>query len=75
VITDSAGNFSLPYSSFGLQDTLVLQSVGYATLQIPLTRLNQENIGVIHLFVQAAKQEAVVKSKYNRSLWFWKKIM
>jgi hypothetical protein len=75
VITDTAGNFSLPYSSFGLQDTLVLQSVGYATLQIPLTKLTQENLGIIHLFVQAAKQEAVVKSKYNRSLWFWKKIM
>ena len=75
VITDSAGNFVIPYSLFGIQDTLILQSVGYTTLQIPLTKLNQEALGVIHLFVQAAKQEAVVKSKYNRSLWFWRKIM
>ena len=75
VITDSAGNFSIPYSSFGIQDTLILQSVGYTSLQIPLSKLNEGSIGVIHLFVQAAKQEAVVKSKYNRSLWFWKKIM
>ncbi len=75
VITDSAGNFSIPYSSFGIQDTLILQSVGYTSLQIPLSKLNEGSIGVIHLFVQASKQEAVVKSKYNRSLWFWKKIM
>lgn len=75
VITDSAGNFSIPYSPFGLQDTLLLQSVGYTSLQIPLSKLNLESIGTIHLFVQAAKQEAVVKSKYNRSLWFWRKIM
>ncbi len=75
VITDSAGNFSIPYSAFGIQDTLILQSVGYSTLQIPLFKLNQESVGIVHLFVQAAKQEAVVKSKYNRSLWFWRKIM
>jgi hypothetical protein len=75
VITDSAGNFAIPYSPFGIQDTLLLQSVGYTSLQIPLSKLTQESVGVIHLFVQAAKQEAVVKSKYNRSLWFWRKIM
>lgn len=75
VITDSAGNFTLPYSVFGMQDTLIVQSVGYISLQIPLSKLNQESIGIIHLYVQAAKQEAVVKSKYNRSLWFWRKIM
>lgn len=75
VVTDSAGNFSIPYSPFGIQDTLLLQSVGYTSLKIPLNKLNQESLGVIHLFVQAAKQEAVVKSKYNRALWFWRKIM
>ncbi len=75
VITDSAGNFLIPYSPFGIQDTLILQSVGYMSLQIPLSKLTQESLGIIHLFVQAAKQEAVVKSKYNRSLWFWRKIM
>ncbi len=68
VTTDSAGHFNIPYSSFGLSDTLILQSIGYTSLKIPLSKLNQENLGVIHLFVQAAKQEAVVKSKYNRSL-------
>ena len=75
VVTDSAGNFSIPYSPFGIQDTLLLQSVGYTSLQIPLSKLTQESLGIIHLFVQAAKQEAIVKSKYNRSLWFWRKIM
>lgn len=75
VITDSAGNFLIPYSPFGIQDTLILQSVGYMSLQIPLSKLTQESLGTIHLFVQAAKQEAVVKSKYNRSLWFWRKVM
>ena len=75
VTTDSAGNFTITFSSFGLTDTLILQSVGYSSLKIPLTKLRLENLGTIHLMVEAAKQEAVVKSKYNRSLWFWKKIM
>jgi len=75
VITDSAGNFSLRYSSFGLKDTLIIKSVGYTILQIPLSKISNGSIGTIHLFVEASKQETVVKSKYNRSLWFWKKIM
>lgn len=75
VVTDSAGNFMIAKSSFGTADTLCIQSVGYNTLYIPISKIGNDNIGIIHLFVQAPKQEAVVKSKYNRSLWFWKKIM
>lgn len=75
VITDSAGNFTLALSFYGKEDTLLIQSVGYTSLYIPLTKLNNFDLGIIHLFVQAAKQEAVVKSKYNRALWFWRKIM
>lgn len=75
VLTDSVGNFTLPYSSFGIQDTLIFKSVGYVVLQIPLSKIKQDSIGVIHLVVQASSKEAVVRSKYNRSLWFWKKIM
>ncbi|MFY8165252.1 MAG: carboxypeptidase-like regulatory domain-containing protein, partial [Sediminibacterium sp.] len=75
VITDSAGNFILLKSVFGVDDTLKIQSVGYTTLYIPLVKINKEELGIIHLFVEASKQEVVVKSKYNRSLWFWRKIM
>jgi hypothetical protein len=75
VLTDSVGNFTLPFSSFGIQDTLIFKSVGYVVLLIPLSKIKQDSIGVIHLVVQASSKEAVVRSKYNRSLWFWKKIM
>ena len=75
VITDSAGSFVLAKSYYGTNDTLMIQSVGYTTLLIPVLKLNKDDLGIIHLFVQAPKQEVVVKSKYNRSLWFWKKII
>lgn len=75
VITDSAGNFKIFKSTFGTADTLSVESVGYTPLLIPLIKFNSDDLGILHLFVQAAKQEVVVKSKYNRSLWFWKKIM
>lgn len=75
VITDTSGNFIIPRSYFTSSDTLVIQSVGYTTLFIPAVKLNNSNLGIIHLFVAFSKQEIVVKSKYNRALWFWKKIM
>ena len=74
VLTDSAGNFILP-KWFSQNDSLRIQSVGYTPLTIPIAQLKKDDLGTIHLYVQAAKQEVVVKSKYNRSLWFWKKIM
>ena len=74
-ITDSVGNFSILKSYAGMEDTIVIQSVGYTTLMIPLKKFLSDDIGIVHLFVQAPKEEAVVKSKYNRSLWFWRKIM
>lgn len=40
VITDSAGNFILAQSIFGLNDTLIIESVGYTTLFIPVSKLN-----------------------------------
>ena len=70
VTTDSAGNFTIPYSIFGAADTLLLQSIGYTSLKIPLTKLNQENLGTIHLFVQAAKQEAVLILIFNLIILF-----
>jgi hypothetical protein len=75
VLSDSAGFFNIPFSFYGKEDSLFIQSVGYNPLYIPLTKLTSNNLGTVHLFVQAFKQEAVVKSKYNRALWFWKKIM
>ena len=75
VLTDSAGFFNIPFSFYGKEDSLLIQSVGYNPLYIPLTKLTSNDLGIVHLFVQAAKQEAVVKSKYNRALWFWRKIM
>jgi hypothetical protein len=75
ILTDSAGNFVLAQSVYGNSDTLKIQSVGYISLLIPVAKLNGLDMGTVHLFVEAPKQEAVVKSKYNRSLWFWRKIM
>lgn len=75
IITDSAGNFNLPKSSYNVDDTIFIQSVGYINLSISCIQLIQDDLGTIRLVVQASTTEAVVKSKYNRALWFWKKIM
>ncbi len=73
-MTDSAGKFSFYFSKFAT-DTLVISYVGYETYRLPLTdSVNNGNL-VILLQRGAAVNGVLVKSKYNKGLFLWKKIM
>ncbi len=75
VKTDSVGNFTVSLNSVDLRDTLILSSVGYISKMIPRDKITQANLGEIFLNIQPPIKEVVVSSKYNRGVWFWKKIM
>lgn len=76
VLTDSAGNFSISILKEKLPDTLEIISVSYITLKIPIDSLkNETNYFELKLEVAKPETEVVVKAKYSRSLWFWRKVM
>ncbi|MCX8473034.1 MAG: carboxypeptidase-like regulatory domain-containing protein, partial [Sediminibacterium sp.] len=75
VKTDSVGNFSVSTNFVALNDTLIISSVGFITKMIPKDKITQANLGDIFLNIQLPIKEVVVASKYNRGVWFWKKIM
>lgn len=75
VKTDSVGNFSVSTNFVALNDTLIISSVGFITKMIPKDKITQANLGDIFLNIQPPIKEVVVSSKYNRGVWFWKKIM
>jgi len=72
--SDSAGNFSFYISKFS-KDTLVVTYVGYATYKVPISDSVNNKIIVIQLQRGAANNGVVVKSKINKGLYLWKKIM
>ena len=74
VLTDSLGHFSLSYIN-DESDTLQITSVGYTTLNIPVTAFRDSGFVTIHITVLPPTHDVVVKVKYNRALWFWRKII
>lgn len=73
-MTDSAGNFSFFISKY-VKDTLVISYVGYETYKLPVDdSLNNQTI-TIQLQRGAAVLGVVVRSKFNKGLFLWKKIM
>ncbi len=73
-ISDSAGNFSFYVSKFS-KDTLVVSYVGYELYRITITdSVNNKSI-VIQLQRGAATNSVTVRSKFNKGLFLWKKIM
>ena len=75
MLTDSAGKFTIPLKNQIVNDTLEIFSVGYKVLAVPITTIKDSVFLTFRLEVLAPTNEAVVKVKYNRALWFWKKIM
>ncbi|MFM2326451.1 MAG: hypothetical protein RIR31_653 [Bacteroidota bacterium] len=72
--SDSAGNFSFYISKF-IKDTLVVSYVGFELFKIPINdSINNKTI-VIQLQRGAATNSVIVKSKFNKGLFLWKKIM
>ncbi len=72
--TDSAGNFSFVLSNFK-DDTLKVSFIGFEIYKMPITHLqNNQNLN-IQLERGTAKGEVVIRAKWNRGLYLWKKIM
>ncbi len=75
VLTDSLGRFSISLNNIALNDTLQISSVGYTPLQIAVADLKDSSFITIQLTVLPPQRGVVVKTKYNRALWFWRKII
>ncbi|MCY7290689.1 MAG: carboxypeptidase-like regulatory domain-containing protein [Ferruginibacter sp.] len=72
--TDSAGHFSFVLNNFK-NDTLKVSFIGFEIYKIPITPLqNNQNLN-IQLERGTAKGEVIIKAKWNRGLFLWKKIM
>ncbi|HVW62248.1 MAG TPA: DUF5686 family protein, partial [Puia sp.] len=74
IISDSAGNFTIQAIRHG-SDTLLISSVGFQTLALPLTL--SKDTTEITVFMENTRDagEVIVKSKYNRGLLWWRKIV
>lgn len=72
--TDSAGNFSFSFNNFS-EDTLKVSFIGFEIYQLPLSQLQNNKHFSIQLERGSAKGEVVIKAKWNRGLFLWKKIM
>ena len=72
--TDSAGQFSFVLNNFKA-DTLLVSFIGFDLYKIPVTHLQNNKTFNIQLDRGIAKGEVVIRAKWNRGLFLWKKIM
>ena len=72
-LTDSSGIFSFEYNGSGL-DTLLVTSVGYTSLAMVVPIVKDSNFITIKMDVAPTSKEVVIKTKFNRALWFWNRI-
>lgn len=75
VLTDTLGRFLILPERWLANDTLQIFGVGYKPVLIPLPKKQDSFFVAIKMEVLPPVVEAIVKAKYNRALWFWKKIM
>jgi hypothetical protein len=75
ILTDSLGKFLLLPEKWIGNDTLEILSVGYKPVLIPLPAKQDSFFITLKMEVLPPTVEAVVKSKYNRALWFWNKVI
>lgn len=73
--TDSSGHFLFSLNVWPAGDTLQILNVGYKVTEIPVALLKDSASVTIYIEVEPPKNETVVKAKYNRALWFWRKII
>ncbi|MGL4359882.1 MAG: DUF5686 family protein [Sediminibacterium sp.] len=75
MLTDSAGNFVFKLTTAAINDTLVVSSVGYKVWRIAIATIKDTAFIEPLLELLPPSNEAIVRVKYNRALWFWRKIM
>jgi hypothetical protein len=73
-LTDSSGKFELNFGDWPT-DSIEVTSVGYNSVTIPFPTYKDDIFITILLEVATVKESPVVKTKYNRALWFWRKIV
>ena len=73
-VTDSLGLFKLQKSS-AQQDTIVVSYTGYEDLLTPFDPTKAPGLLVLNLSAVKLGSGVVVKSKYNKGLRWWKKIV
>jgi len=73
-ITDSLGKFVIESEYSFSKDTLRVTGIGYKEVNIPVIALKDSLSLTIKLEILPPKTEVMVKSKYSRALWFWKKL-
>ena len=72
--SDSAGNFKIHINNLG-NDSLVVTYVGYETFKFPVSESNAAIPIIIQLQRGGLSNNVVVKAKFNKGLFLWKKIM
>ncbi len=72
--SDSSGSFSF-YLDNSTDDTLVVSSVGYQMLKVPVKLLTDTAAVDIQLLRGASDMNVVVKANVNKGLFLWRKIM
>lgn len=72
--SDSSGNFSFYFNSFS-KDTLIVSYIGFDLYKIPVSVLNNNKPLSILLERGGLNNVFVVRTKVNKGLFLWKKIM
>ena len=73
-LSDSTGRFSFTFSH-GITDTLEVSYTGYETFKLPVQFNEKDSNFVIELQRGKAISEVLVKTKINKGLFLWRKIM
>ena len=72
--SDSAGNFSFFFNNF-TKDTLIVSYIGFDLYKIAITELQNDKPLTIQLQRGGLNSVVIVKSKVNKGLYLWRKIM
>ncbi len=75
MLTDSLGRFSIVLNTKTAVDTISITSVGYVPEKIAVSDIADSSFITIQLTVAQSQKEVVIKTKYNRALLFWRKII
>jgi hypothetical protein len=75
VLSDSLGKFVFQLQTWPVGDTLEVNNVGYKPTLIPFAAAKDSASITIYIEVLPPQHQVTVKAKYNRALWFWRKII
>jgi len=75
VLTDSTGKFILEVEIQSLKDSLIVSGIGYKLQSVWAGGFTDSIPLEFKLVVLPVVNDVTVKAKYNRALWFWKRIM